>query len=62
MKLLTYPENKNAYKALITAEYVGVQIDVPSSFQMGVDNKTPDFLCKNPFGKVLPNSVFDSAC
>ena len=58
MKLLTYPENKNAYKALIAAEYVGVQIDVPSSFQMGVDNKTPDFLSKNPFGKVQPVNPF----
>lgn len=48
---MTYPGNKNAFKALIAAQYVGVKIDVPP-FQMGVDNKTPEFLQKNPFGQV----------
>eukprot|EP00210_Caulerpa_lentillifera_P007411 g7082.t1 len=51
MKLFTYPGNKNAFKALITAEYVGVKIEVPP-FEMGVDNQTPEFLAMNPFGKV----------
>lgn len=50
--LHTYKGNKSADKALIVAEYVGVQIDVPSDFQMGVTNKTPEFLKMNPIGKV----------
>jgi Glutathione S-transferase, N-terminal domain len=52
LKLYTYPGNKNAFKALIAAQYVGVDIDVPSDFQMGVTNKTPEFLKLNPNGKV----------
>jgi len=52
LKLYTYPGNKNAYKALIAAEYVGAKIDVPSDFQMGTDNKKPEFLKLNPNGKV----------
>lgn len=50
--LHTYKGNKNADKALIAAEYVGVKIDVPSDFAMGVTNKTPEFLKMNPMGKV----------
>lgn len=49
-KLYTYPNNKNAFKALIAAQYVGAEIEVPP-FQMGVDNKKPEFLKLNPFGK-----------
>ena len=52
LKLYTYPNNKNAYKALIAAQYAGVKIEVPSDFQMGVTNKTPEFLKLNPHGKV----------
>jgi len=36
---------------LIAAKYVGVSIETPD-FNMGVDNKTPEFLAKNPLGKV----------
>jgi len=52
MKLYTYPGGKNSFKALIAAEYIGAKIDLPP-FKMGVDNKTPEFLAKNPFGKVV---------
>ncbi|XP_045817584.1 elongation factor 1-gamma-like isoform X1 [Trifolium pratense] len=45
-------ENKNAYKTLITAEYAGVQVQLVPDFQMGVSNKTPQFLKMNPIGKV----------
>ncbi|CAA7022778.1 unnamed protein product [Microthlaspi erraticum] len=48
----TYKGNKSADKALIVAEYVGVKITVPSDFEMGVTNKTPEFLKMNPMGKV----------
>ncbi|KAI3669257.1 hypothetical protein L6452_40484 [Arctium lappa] len=44
--------NKNAMKALIVAEYVGVNVELVKDFQMGVSNKTPDFLNMNPIGKV----------
>ncbi|KMT19415.1 hypothetical protein BVRB_1g012630 [Beta vulgaris subsp. vulgaris] len=44
--------NKNAYKALIAAEYSGVKVDVVKDFQMGVTNKSPEFLKMNPIGKV----------
>ncbi|XP_076960058.1 elongation factor 1-gamma 2-like [Bidens hawaiensis] len=44
--------NKNALKILIAAEYVGVDVKCPENFEMGVSNKTPEFLNMNPFGKV----------
>jgi elongation factor 1-gamma len=51
LEIYSYPHNKNAFKALIAAEYVGADVAVPD-FKMGVDNKKPDFLRLNPFGKV----------
>lgn len=44
--------NKNTSKALIAAEYTGVKVDLAKDFQMGVSNKTPEFLEMNPIGKV----------
>ncbi|KAL7086360.1 hypothetical protein ACP275_14G334400 [Erythranthe tilingii] len=44
--------NKNAIKALITAEYSGIKIELAKGFEMGVSNKTPAFLKMNPIGKV----------
>ncbi|KAI3460701.1 hypothetical protein Pfo_017364 [Paulownia fortunei] len=44
--------NKNAYKALIAAEYSGVKVELAKDFEMGVSNKTPEFLKMNPIGKV----------
>lgn len=44
--------NKNAFKTLITAEYVGVEVKWAEKFEMGVSNKTPEFLKMNPIGKV----------
>ncbi|CAL1385630.1 unnamed protein product [Linum trigynum] len=60
-----YPGNKNANKALIVAEYSGVKISVVENFEMGVTNKTPEFLKMNPIGKtpVLETpegSIFES--
>lgn len=57
--------NKNAWKALIAAEYCGVKVELVKEFQMGVSNKTPEFLKMNPMGKVpvleTPDgSVFES--
>uniref|UniRef100_A0A251V633 Putative translation elongation factor EF1B, gamma chain, conserved, S-crystallin n=1 Tax=Helianthus annuus TaxID=4232 RepID=A0A251V633_HELAN len=44
--------NKNALKVLIAAEYVGVEVKCPDHFELGVSNKTPEFLKMNPVGKV----------
>ncbi|KAL2894309.1 Elongation factor 1-gamma 2 [Bienertia sinuspersici] len=44
--------NKNAFKALIAAEYSGVNVEVVKDFEMGVTNKSPEFLKMNPIGKV----------
>ncbi|KAL8059963.1 hypothetical protein ABFX02_03G121700 [Erythranthe guttata] len=44
--------NKNAFKALIAAEYCGVKIEMVKEFQMGVSNKTPEFIKMNPLGKI----------
>ncbi|XP_059653623.1 elongation factor 1-gamma 2-like [Cornus florida] len=50
--LYSWDTNRNAFKALIAAEYSGVQVDLVQNFQMGVSNKTPEFLKMNPIGKV----------
>lgn len=44
--------NKNAFKALIAAEYSGVKVELVKNFEMGVSNKSPEFLKMNPIGKV----------
>lgn len=44
--------NKNAFKALIAAEYSGVKVELVKNFEMGVSNKTPEFIKMNPMGKV----------
>ncbi|XP_022869163.1 elongation factor 1-gamma-like [Olea europaea var. sylvestris] len=44
--------NKNGQKALIAAEYSDVKIELVKNFEMGVSNKTPEFLKMNPIGKV----------
>jgi len=59
-KLYTYPNNPRAAKALIAARYNGVELELPS-FQMGVTNKTPQFLEKFPFGKVPALETADGA-
>ncbi|XP_075519044.1 elongation factor 1-gamma 3-like isoform X1 [Primulina tabacum] len=44
--------NKNAFKALIAAEFIGVKVELAKDFEMGVSNKTSEFLKMNPIGKV----------
>ncbi|KDP42461.1 hypothetical protein JCGZ_00258 [Jatropha curcas] len=44
--------NKNAFKTLIAAEYSGVNVKLVENFEMGVSNKTPEFLKMNPIGKI----------
>ena len=50
--MLAGERNSNARKAMIAANYVGTQISWPPGFRFGVDNKTEDFLKKNPAGQV----------
>merc|ERR1712183_1158385 len=45
-------KNKNSYKTLIAAEYSGVKVELAPNFEMGVSNKTPEFLKMNPIGKI----------
>ncbi|WCJ18638.1 Elongation factor 1-gamma [Euphorbia peplus] len=53
MALVLYSgkSNKNAFKALIVAEYSGVEVQMVDNFEMS-DSKTPEFLKMNPIGKV----------
>ncbi|CAI5464954.1 unnamed protein product [Closterium sp. Yama58-4] len=51
LKLYTFSYNRNAYKALIAAEYTGAKVEVPA-FEFGKTNKTKEFLAWNPIGKV----------
>jgi elongation factor 1-gamma len=51
LKIYSYPDNPRVYKALIAAQYADVNIEVPP-FNFKVDNTTPEFLAKNPLGKV----------
>jgi len=51
LKLYGGKGNKNAEKALITAEYVGTKIEC-LPFEMGVTNKSPEYIKMNPMGKV----------
>jgi elongation factor 1-gamma len=51
LKIYSYPENHRVWKAQIAGKFVGVEIETPA-FKMGVDNKSKEFLAKNPLGKV----------
>jgi len=45
--------NTNAQKSLIAGQYGGnFEFEFPKEFKMGTDNKTPEFLKKNPNGQV----------
>ncbi|KAJ2382262.1 hypothetical protein GGI23_007402, partial [Coemansia sp. RSA 2559] len=50
--------NQRNYKARIVAKYLGMELETTPEFQIGVDNKTPEYLAKFPCGKV---PVFDGA-
>jgi elongation factor 1-gamma len=52
MKLYTYKGNTKAMKSQIAALYNGVKVQTPKNFEMGKDNKDPEFLKMNPMGKV----------
>ncbi|KAJ3124695.1 Elongation factor 1-gamma [Nowakowskiella sp. JEL0407] len=56
-KIYSYPNNPRVAKAVIAAKYNGFEIE-QVTVQLGVDNKTPEFLAKFPLGKV---PTFESA-
>jgi len=49
--ILLSTNGSNAQKAIIAGLYGGVKVELPP-FKMGIDNKTPEFLKKNPNGQV----------
>lgn len=54
MPLKVYAPKDHALtqKALIAAKYGHIQIETTPDFVMGKDNQTPEYLAKNPLGKV----------
>lgn len=58
MLLYTYPENFRAFKALIAAQFSGVNVQVAPNFVMGETNKTEAFLKKFPLGKVSYRLIY----
>lgn len=50
-KIYSYPNNPRVWKAQIAGNFTGLEFEVPP-FQIGVDNKTPDFAAKFPLQKV----------
>lgn len=51
LKLYTYPGNFRAFKALVAAEYQGIEVEVPE-FDIEKTAKSPEFLAMSPLGKV----------
>mgnify|MGYP001116417425 CR=1 FL=1 len=49
--IYAYPHNPRVLKTLVAANYNEVEIKLPE-IQMGVTNKSPEFLAKFPLGKV----------
>jgi len=50
-KVYTYPNNPRVWKAQIAGNFTGLQFDV-QPFQLGTDNKTPEFASRFPLQKV----------
>jgi elongation factor 1-gamma len=51
LKLYSYAGDFRALKALIAGKYNGIEIETPE-FKMGEDNVKPEFIAKNPLGRV----------
>jgi len=60
--LYTYPDNFRAWKALVAAQYAGVQVNIAPDFVFGKTNKTEAFLRKFPSGKVPAFETADGRC
>ncbi|KAJ4289913.1 hypothetical protein N0V88_006708 [Collariella sp. IMI 366227] len=57
-KIYTYPNNYRVQRVLALAAINTLTVEVDPDFQMGVTNRTPEFLAKFPLGKV---PAFESA-
>ncbi|KAL2262987.1 hypothetical protein VTK26DRAFT_8716 [Humicola hyalothermophila] len=51
-KFYTYPNNYRVQRCQALAELNGLEVTVEPDFQIGVTNKSPEFLAKFPYGKV----------
>ncbi|CEG45580.1 elongation factor 1 [Plasmopara halstedii] len=60
LKLYTYPGNYRVFKALIAAEFNGINIELPE-FDFAKDIKSEEFKAKSPTGKV-PLLETDEGC
>jgi len=49
--IYSYPNNNRVWKAQIAGNFTGLQFELPP-FQIGKDNKTPEFAAKFPLQKV----------
>jgi len=47
-----FSAKRSPLKILVAAEYSGVNVKLVENFTIGVDNRTPEFLAKNPNGRV----------
>jgi len=52
LKIYSYPDNFRVWKALIAAQYNGIDIELPPFDMSTGAHKKPEFLAKNPLGKV----------
>jgi elongation factor 1-gamma len=61
MKIYAPKDHILTQKALIAAKYGNIELEQTPTFEFGKDNKTPEFLSKNPLGKV-PVLETDEGC
>ncbi|KAL7627914.1 hypothetical protein AAE478_002109 [Parahypoxylon ruwenzoriense] len=61
-KIYSYPNNFRIQRAEVVAAINGLEIPLVEGFNMGVDNKTPEFLAKFPMGKVPAFEGADGFC
>lgn len=58
--LYTYANNNKAAKAIITSQYCNIKLNIPP-FKMGEENKTEEYLKKNP-NSTVPTLETSSGC
>ncbi|KAI1417055.1 glutathione S-transferase [Hypoxylon sp. FL1857] len=61
-KIYSYPNNFRVERAQVAAAFNGLEVPLAEGFQMGVTNKSPEFLAKFPMGKVPAFEGADGFC
>ncbi|KAI1764296.1 glutathione S-transferase [Hypoxylon sp. FL1150] len=61
-KIYSYPNNFRVQRAQVVAAVNGLEVPLTEDYQMGVTNKTPEFLAKFPMGKVPAFEGADGYC